>query len=181
MSRAEYITSAVLLIVLFCVAGAVVGYRLRIEAPVTALLDLLPPAPPAGWQRVGQAEEYPAYRLNEKIDGEDIEFLSRGCLGLAWAAYANKFKEESFIAVSIYDMATKANAKSIYESIRGPLGPEVETSRIGDEAHTIAGSLFFRTDRYYVQLQAGADDSAVTSACEHLARGILERIQAEVR
>ena len=178
MSRAEYITSVVFIIVLLCIGAAVVGYRFLTETPMTSLLDLLPPGPPPGWQRLGQAEEYPAYRLNEKIDGEDIEFLSRDCLGLAWAAYTNKSKEGSFIAVSIYDMAEQDNARSIYESVRGPLGGEVKTVRIGDEAYIIAGSLFFRQGRYYVQLQAGADDSEVASACDYLARLILERIQA---
>lgn len=154
------------------------GYRLSAAGPSTTLSDLLPDTAPAGWQQLGQSEEYPADRLNEKINGEDMEFLSRGCLGLAWAAYAHKELEDSFISVSIYDMGGKANAKSIYEHKCGPTGPEVKAAQIGDESCIIYGSVFFRHGRYYVQLQAGGEEAEVAWACEHLAGQIASRIEA---
>ena len=178
MTRTEHITSAVLLVILVCVAGAVAVYRLQAGSPAATLLSLLPQGSPAGWQRRGEPEEYPAYRLNEKINGEDMVYLSRGCLGLAWTAYVNKEREGSFISVSIYDMGEKGNARSIYEHIRGPLGPQVKAVQIGDEACTISGSVFFRNGRYYVQLQASIDDLYVYPACEYLARQIVSHIQA---
>ena len=179
MSRAEYITSGVLLFLLLCIAAGVLGYRLGAAEPSTSLSNLLPDEVPADWQHLGEPEEYPAYKLNEKIDGEDIEFLSRGCLGLAWIAYRHKEREDSFISVYIYDMGEKDNARSIYEHRRGPAGPEVKNVQIGDEACIIYGSVFLRDGRYYVQLQAGSDKADVASACEFLARQIVSRIRAE--
>ena len=178
MSKAEYITSAVLLVVLFCIAGAVVGYRLRASEPSTTLSDMLPDTAPEGWRQLGQSEEYPADRLNEKINGEDMEFLSRGCQGLAWAAYAHKELEESFISASIYDMGEEINARNIYEHKRGPTGPEVKAIQMGDDTCVIYGSVFVRQGRYYVQVQAGSDETEVAWACEYLAGQIVSRIRA---
>ena len=181
MTRSERIVSAVILAGLLCIAAGVSAYRLRAQPSSPGLWNLLAGAAPTDWHRRGPVEEYPADRLNEKINGGDIEFLSRGCLGLAWSSYVNKAQEDLLISVSIYDMGHRENAKKIYESVRGPWGADLQASQIGDEGYSIAGSLFFRDGRYYLQLQAGADSPAIDLACKFLGREISNRIRTQNR
>ena len=180
MTRNERIASSVILAGLLCITAGI-AYRLKAKGPASGLLNLLPDKAPVGWRRLGRVEEYPADQLNEKINGEDIEFLSRGCLGLAWTAYANETKEDWSISVSIYDMGKRDNAREIYESIRGPWGPDLKAIEMADEGYSIAGSFFFRVGRYYVQLQAGADTPAINRACEFLGRRISNRLRTQSR
>ena len=72
MTRSERIATAVILVALVCMGAAVGVYRLRHGGWSGTLVSLLPGRVPTGWSRSGQAEEYPAYRLNEKINGEDM-------------------------------------------------------------------------------------------------------------
>ena len=181
MTRSERIASAVILVGLLCIGGAVGVYRLRSHVPSGTLVSLLPGRVPTGWRRLRQAEEYPAYRLNEKINGEDMVYLDRGCLGLAWGAYVSKADEQMSVRISIYDMADAANARSIYEYVRGPLGADLEAVDIGDEAYTVLGSLFFRSGWYYVKLQGSADDPAVSSACKIMATEIARTMESPDR
>ncbi len=181
MTRSERIASAVILVGLLCIGGAVGVYRLRSGVPSNTLVSLLPGRVPAGWRRSRQAEEYPADRLNEKINGEDMVYLKRGCLGLAWSAYVSRADEQMSVRISIYDMADAANARSIYEYVRGAWGPELEAVDIGDEAYMVLGSIFFRSGRYYVKLQGSADEPAVSSACKIMATEIAKGMGRAVR
>lgn len=181
MTRSERIVSLVILTALLCSAAAVGLYRFKHSPRSGTLTNLLPNSLPAGWRTLGQAEEYPAYRLSEKINGEDMVYLSRGCLGLAWNAYGSTANEDFSIQLSIYDMANTANASNIYEHVRGPWGKDLEAVDLGDEAYFIMGSLFFRSGRYYIKLQGSANDPAVGSACKAMAKEISKNLEQKTK
>ncbi len=131
-------------------------------APALASLDaalarFVAALPRPGWSVDAAPAAFEASRLYEKIDGRADLYLRHGVRRLVATSLASG---DHFIDAFAYDLGTPAAAAGLLREER-PSG--ARDLPVGQGGYTVAGSLFFTIDCYYVQL-VGADAEGETEA-----------------
>lgn len=140
------------------------------------MADLLPMLPrPQGqspFEITTPPKQWPADRMHEKINGEDEAYLKHGCLALAAMTLTNA-DSAATIDIYLYQMATPAAARAIFEEQTPPDGPTYVD--IGDKAYTSWGSCYVRAGPLYLKLIAG-DAGAAAAEALNLARQFTKKL-----
>jgi len=124
--------------------------------------------------RLSQKQYFPAERLWEKIDGQDVKYLSYNVLSLHFAGYVCKAaSQQLFLDAYIYDMGQPANALGIYRQTTGEAESPADFGQMGSAA---PGSVRFFKDRYYVQVRAEQAGPNSQQLAEQLARHIADKL-----
>jgi hypothetical protein len=145
-----------------------------------ALAALLPrPADDSTFRISTAARQWPANRMYEKIDGEDIVYLDAGCLGLAAMSLSNGSGMET-IDTFLYRMVSAAAAKEVFDQ-QAPeadgtgAGERPKWLKLGDQAYTWYGSCYVRAGEYYLKIIVSGESAARNQAAR-LARQFVESL-----
>lgn len=151
-----------------------------VPEPQRKLAGLLPLAEvPVGW-RLGKPgdkhlETFSADNMYEKIDGRAESFIQYDVQGMAYAFYqpvADDSAEAQLYAFEFTD-ALKAFGKYGSEKPEGVARAE----NLGSDGYTSAGSVFFYSGPYYVQIVTTSDDPKFAAFALDLAHKVAARIQ----
>lgn len=129
----------------------------------------------SGWQAPEKVSRYTRENLYVKIDGQAPAYINAGFVSLLCGTFTSKSQPHSTIDVYCYDMGDAAHATAIYGS-EAP--PAMTTIGIGDEAYFVSGAVFFRRDRFYVQVLASGASESEVDAVQHISRRLDEWIGA---
>jgi hypothetical protein len=133
---------------------------------------------PAGWvvAKSGDRhiETFNAENLFEKIDGRAESFIQYDVQGMAYTYYHPAGDESSEAQLYIFEMKDPLKAFGKYGSEK----PEdVQPAPLGSEGYVSAGSVFFYSDKYYVQVITTSDDPKVGAFALEIARKVAGRIK----
>jgi len=148
-----------------------------------ALAALLPrPADDSTFRISTAAQQWPANRMYEKIDGEDKAYLKHGCTGLAAATLKHRDSGVT-IEMFLYRMADGPAAEAVFnEQAPSPDAPDPrdrpEWVAIGDRAYLSYGCCYLRAGAHYLKLLAAAETPAAGGEVRRLARRFVEHLQS---
>jgi len=146
-------------------------------------LSLLPSDDlPTGWRQAEAPRLYAGRALYQHINGGAEPYLERGFVSVAVAPYGGGGEE---ITVEVYDMGTRAGARSAFVL---NADPERETAATRDAAGPAYGEacaldplqILFHQDRYYAVVTRYESGEATAPVLAALARSVERRI-AELR
>jgi hypothetical protein len=150
-----------------------------VPAPQRALAALLPLTDVSpGWvvAKSGERhiETFNAENLFEKIDGRAESFIQYDVVGMAYTYYHPLGDESSEAQLYIFEMKDALKAFGKYGSEK----PEdVQVAPLGSDGYTTAGSVFFYSGPYYVQVITTSDDPKVAAFALDLAKNVAQRIR----
>jgi len=125
------------------------------------------------------AKQWPAEKMHEKINGEDVVYLDAGCLGLGAMTLANASGMET-IDLYLFQMKTPDAARDVFAA-QGPDDNAPKPSDrpkyidLGDKAYTTYGSCYLRTGRFYLKVLVNGESNAAADAALNLARKFAEK------
>jgi hypothetical protein len=157
------------------VAAAELATVAEPQRPLAALLPLS--GFPAGWvlgeQGGAHIESFNADNLYEKINGRAESFLQYGVRGMAYCNYHPTDDDALEVQLYIFDMGDAIKAFGKYGSEKPE---EIEPAKVGKDAYTAAGSVFFYASKYYVQAVTASDDDRSKA----FAMDIAKRVEANI-
>jgi hypothetical protein len=125
----------------------------------------------AGWEKTGGTKSYTAANLSDYIDGGADQYIKAGFASLATSEY--KFQGHVEAVADIYQMASPAAAKSIFEA--DPAGKS-KPAGVGDDSRLFSQSLIFRSGPYLVRLVAYQESPDTAPALGKLAAAINQKL-----
>lgn len=168
--RIEARLSLAVLVILMIVAGSVWLRQFKLNPAVVALQpeaqtkglssgDAQMPVidiPGSDISPFSRPEHFTPETLYEKIDGRADLYLASGFVSLATQRFLPGGGTDSWVEVFIYDMATPANAFSVFSMQRRQDG---QPDDIAPNAYRTGNALFLVQGKYYLEL-IGTDASA---------------------
>jgi len=160
--------------------GGGTSARAVTPAKTTDLIALLPaPGKPSPFRISSAGKQWPAEKMHEKINGEDMVYLEAGCLGLAAMTLSNSAGTET-IDLYLFEMRTPGSAEKVFaEQAPAEDAPDVADRPnyvdLGDKAYTTYGSCCLRAGRFYLKVLVNAESKAASEAALKLARAFAEQ------
>jgi len=144
------------------------------KAAPAAQGGFLPVAAPKGFT-AGQVERFRPDNLFEKVDGKDNSYADFGFAGLECQTFTSTTDKECTVDVFIFDMAKPLQAFGMLSSERNGNDPVPQ----GQDGYRAAGSVFFRSGRYYVNVVAATEGEAQAAAAKALAEAVAAKLPKE--
>lgn len=163
-------------LILLLTAGLGVAFVVHVRSvpaasPEPASDNPFPALGLAGWRRPMRAEHFTPQNLHEKINGRAEAFLQAGCRGLLFGRYTSAGPPGRSVDVYSYDLGQPAAAQAVYTAEKPPAVPVL---RLGDEAYTVGGALFFCIGAQYVQVLPAGTDEDEARAAQEIARRLAQ-------
>jgi len=139
-----------------------------------AVLDITSLLPPggavAGWSRDGEIREFPGRKVFDFIDGAAEVHLTYNFITVATADYVNE--KDQYVTVSIYQLATPADAyglNSYYSPVQG------HPVNVGRDGKVRTGTCRYWRGPYFVAVE-GDPLAELDAAAEAFAQWVAERV-----
>jgi hypothetical protein len=127
--------------------------------------------PPAGFDKLSQAEVYNAENLYEKIDGKAPLYTEAGFLKLYCQRFVNKTDANLWMEVFLYDMDNVRNAFSVYSMQRRP-DAKILPTFAQVYGYGTSNGLYFVCGRYYTEVIGSAESDQLVMAMLETAANI---------
>lgn len=111
---------------------------------------------PPGWKLMETVKDFTPENLYEHINGRAEFFLGYGVVQMTFATYIHERDAATFIDVSVYDMASPANAFGVYTAERPKVFQPVDVNRAG---YRSGANIFIWKGPYYVRMITSDDSS----------------------
>jgi hypothetical protein len=127
--------------------------------------------PPAGFNKLSEAEAYNAENLYEKIDGKAPLYTEAGFLKLYCQRFVNKTDANLWMEVFLYDMGNVRNAFSVY-SMQRRADAKILPTFAQTYGYGTSNGLYFVCGHYYTEVVGSAESDILLMAMLETASNI---------
>jgi hypothetical protein len=122
---------------------------------------------PQGWKIHDRILSFTPENLYLLINGRAEFYLAYDMVGMNFTRFEKNDDSDTFINVSVYDMATPANAFGAFSSERPPVSKEL---KIGRAAYRSGTDYYMWKGRYYVHIIPSTDSAELQLTAIQLAK-----------
>lgn len=114
-----------------------------------SLSEMMAGLTPRGWKMYDKVQRFTAENLYEQIDGRAEFYLAYNVVGMTFAGFTEKGKNDRFFDLSVFDMGTPTNAFGVFSGERSPGDSPLA---LGRGAYRSGANYYIWQGRYYIRI-----------------------------